>query len=115
MLKKYVTKQNRRTVACACLLLAAKFNDMSKPEIMLLLGKMEEEFNIPPKVILADEFSTYVALDFELHVEVADVLSHIVRILQTQELKPNEYYTVCCLASFDAVIADKCFLVFGHS
>jgi hypothetical protein len=57
-----------------------------------LLEQMEEDFNIPRKAILSREFATWVALDFDCHVEPADVLSHLLRIFQLKELTPSMYF-----------------------
>jgi hypothetical protein len=79
-------------VMCTCLLLAAKFNDMTSSMLSKLLEQMEEDFNIPRKAILSREFATWVALDFDCHVEPADVLSHLLRIFQLKELTPSMYF-----------------------
>lgn len=92
-----MSKVNRKAVAGACLLLAAKLNDYKGPALLALmevplpfplallhpvpLQKVEEQLRLTRKELLAFELPVSVALEFELHLPEALVLPHYQRLL----------------------------------
>ncbi|XP_075897962.1 CDK5 and ABL1 enzyme substrate 2 isoform X2 [Nelusetta ayraudi] len=83
VLQGRLNKQNRKLVAAACVLLAAKISsDLRKPEVKQLIDKLEERFRINRRELLPLEFLVLVALEMGLHLPESKVLPHYRRLVQ---------------------------------
>ncbi|TRY84015.1 hypothetical protein DNTS_013562 [Danionella cerebrum] len=78
-----LNKHNRKLVAAACLLLAAKISsDLKKQEVKQLIDKLEERFRICRRELIAFEFTILVALEMALYLPESKVLPHYRRLVQ---------------------------------
>ncbi|XP_041801642.1 CDK5 and ABL1 enzyme substrate 2-like [Chelmon rostratus] len=78
-----LNKQNRKLVAAACVLLAAKISsDLRKPEVKQLIDKLEERFRINRRELIPLEFPVLVALEMGLYLPESKVMPHYRRLVQ---------------------------------
>ncbi|XP_068610357.1 CDK5 and ABL1 enzyme substrate 2-like [Brachionichthys hirsutus] len=78
-----LNKQNRKLVAAACVLLAAKISsDLRKPEVKQLIDKLEERFRINRRELIPLEFPVLVALEMGLYLPESKVMPHYRRLAQ---------------------------------
>ncbi|KAK7929102.1 hypothetical protein WMY93_005497 [Mugilogobius chulae] len=83
VLQGRLNKQNRKLVAAACVLLAAKISsDLKKPEVKQLLDKLEERFRINRRELIPLEFPVLVALEMGLYLPESKVMPHYRRLVQ---------------------------------
>ncbi|XP_076840425.1 CDK5 and ABL1 enzyme substrate 2 [Brachyhypopomus gauderio] len=83
VLQGRLSKANRKLVAAACLLLAAKISsDLRKPEVKQLIDKLEERFRISRRELIAFEFNVLVALEMALYLPESKVMPHYRRLVQ---------------------------------
>ncbi|KAM8864291.1 CDK5 and ABL1 enzyme substrate 2 isoform 2-T2 [Spinachia spinachia] len=76
-------KQNRKLVAAACVLLAAKISsDLRKPDVKQLIDKLEERFRISRRELIPLEFPVLVALEMGLYLPESMVMPHYRRLVQ---------------------------------
>lgn len=83
VLQGRLNKQNRKLVAAACVLLAAKISsDLRKPEVKQLIDKLEERFRINRRELVPLEFPVLVALEMGLYLHESKVMPHYRRLVQ---------------------------------
>uniref|UniRef100_A0A8C6S3B7 Cdk5 and Abl enzyme substrate 2a n=1 Tax=Neogobius melanostomus TaxID=47308 RepID=A0A8C6S3B7_9GOBI len=83
VLQGRLNKQNRKLVAAACVLLAAKISsDLRKPEVKQLIDKLEERFRINRRELIPLEFPVLVALEMGLYLHESKVMPHYRRLVQ---------------------------------
>uniref|UniRef100_A0A3B5M6K4 Cdk5 and Abl enzyme substrate 2a n=1 Tax=Xiphophorus couchianus TaxID=32473 RepID=A0A3B5M6K4_9TELE len=83
VLQGRLNKQNRKLVAAACVLLAAKISsDLRKPEVKQLIDKLEECFRINRRELIPLEFPVLVALEMGLYLPESKVMPHYRRLVQ---------------------------------
>ncbi|TDH10217.1 hypothetical protein EPR50_G00072840 [Perca flavescens] len=83
VLKGRLNKHNRKLVAAACVLLAAKISsDLRKPEVKQLIDKLEERFRINRRELIPLEFPVLVALEMGLYLPESKVMPHYRRLVQ---------------------------------
>ncbi|KAM9855478.1 CDK5 and ABL1 enzyme substrate 2 [Aulostomus maculatus] len=83
VLQGRLNKQNRKLVAAACVLLAAKISsDLRKPEVKQLIDKLEERFRISRRELIPLEFPVLVALEMGLYLPESKVMPHYRRLVQ---------------------------------
>ncbi|XP_024860249.1 CDK5 and ABL1 enzyme substrate 2 isoform X2 [Kryptolebias marmoratus] len=83
VLQGRLNKQNRKLVAAACVLLAAKISsDLRKPEVKQLIDKLEERFRINRRELIPLEVSVLVALEMGLYLPECKVMPHYRRLVQ---------------------------------
>ncbi|KAM6977577.1 CDK5 and ABL1 enzyme substrate 2-like [Aplochiton taeniatus] len=83
ILQGRLNKQNRKLVAAACVLLAAKISsDLRKPEVRQLFDKLEERFRINRRELIPLEFPVLVALEMGLYLPESMVMPHYRRLVQ---------------------------------
>uniref|UniRef100_A0A672HTT1 Cdk5 and Abl enzyme substrate 2a n=1 Tax=Salarias fasciatus TaxID=181472 RepID=A0A672HTT1_SALFA len=83
VLQGRLNKQNRKLVAAACVLLAAKISsDLRKPDVKQLIDKLEERFRINRRELIPLEFAVLVALEMGLHLPESKVMPHYRRLVQ---------------------------------
>ncbi|KAK2851774.1 hypothetical protein Q5P01_008050 [Channa striata] len=83
VLQGRLNKQNRKLVAAACVLLAAKISsDLRKPEVKQLIDKLEERFRINRRELIPLEFPVLVALEMGLYLPESMVMPHYRRLVQ---------------------------------
>ncbi|KAG9269490.1 CDK5 and ABL1 enzyme substrate 2-like [Astyanax mexicanus] len=83
VLQGRLNKQNRKLVAAACLLLAAKISsDLKKQEVKQLIDKLEERFRISRRELISFEFTVLVALEMALYLPDSKVMPHYRRLVQ---------------------------------
>ncbi|KAL6119367.1 cables2 [Pungitius sinensis] len=83
VLQGYFNKQNRKLVAAACVLLAAKISsDLRKPDVKQLIDKLEERFRINRRELIPLEFPVLVALEMGLYLPESMVMPHYRRLVQ---------------------------------
>ncbi|PWA31684.1 hypothetical protein CCH79_00006507 [Gambusia affinis] len=88
VLQGCLNKQNRKLVAAACVLLAAKISsDLRKPEVKQLIDKLEERFRINRRELIPLEFPVLVALEMGLYLPESKVMPHYRRLVQQVPLK----------------------------
>ncbi|XP_069383612.1 CDK5 and ABL1 enzyme substrate 2-like isoform X2 [Paralichthys olivaceus] len=82
VLQGRLNKQNRKLVAAACVLLAAKISsDLRKPEVKQLIDKLEERFRINGRELIPLEFPVLVALEMGLYLPESKVMPHYRRLV----------------------------------
>lgn len=83
VLQGCLNKQNRKLVAAACVLLAAKISsDLRKPEVKQLIDKLEERFRINRRELIPLEFPVLVALEMGLYLPESKVMPHYRKLVQ---------------------------------
>uniref|UniRef100_H3D4L3 Cdk5 and Abl enzyme substrate 2a n=1 Tax=Tetraodon nigroviridis TaxID=99883 RepID=H3D4L3_TETNG len=86
VLQGRLNKQNRKLVAAASVLLAAKISsDLRKAEVKQLIDneqKLEERFRINRRELIPLEFSVLVALEMGLYLPESKVMPHYRRLVQ---------------------------------
>ncbi|KAM4610935.1 CDK5 and ABL1 enzyme substrate 2 [Polymixia lowei] len=83
VLEGRLNKQNRKLVAAACVLLAAKISsDLRKSEVRQLIDKLEERFRINQRELIPLEFPVLVALEMGLYLPESKVMPHYRRLVQ---------------------------------
>ena len=80
ILLHYVNKSNKRLIAGACILLAAKVHDTKDRKYGDLMACIEDEMDVTKKDVFAEEFPCYAALEFNLFVPKSEVEPHMIRI-----------------------------------
>ncbi|KAG7323151.1 hypothetical protein KOW79_012853 [Hemibagrus wyckioides] len=84
VLQGRLNKHNRKLVAAACLLLAAKISsDFKKQEVKQLIDKLEERFRLSRRELIAFEFTILVALEMALYLPDSKVMPHYRRLTQS--------------------------------
>ncbi|XP_001629426.3 CDK5 and ABL1 enzyme substrate 1 [Nematostella vectensis] len=84
ILKEKINKPNRKLMAGACLLLAAKFNDDKRVKIKFVIDKIAEKMKVQVRELLSFEFQALVGLDFNLHIPAWEVVPHLKRLESDQ-------------------------------
>ncbi|XP_071486975.1 CDK5 and ABL1 enzyme substrate 2-like [Diadema antillarum] len=82
VIHRKINKENRKSCAGTCLLLAAKLNDVKGTDLQTVFKEIESTFRESRKTLIAFEFPILVALEFSLHVPEHEVLPHYKRIIQ---------------------------------
>ncbi|KAJ8258476.1 hypothetical protein COCON_G00174880 [Conger conger] len=83
VLQGRLNKQNRKLVAAACVVLAAKISsDLRRQEVKQLIDKMEERFRISRRELIPLEFTVLVALEMALYLPESKVMPHYRRLAQ---------------------------------
>ncbi|KAJ3586409.1 hypothetical protein NHX12_012807 [Muraenolepis orangiensis] len=83
VLQARLNKHNRKLVASACVLLAAKISsDLRKPEVRQLIDKLEERFRINRRELIPLEFQVLVALEMGLYLPESKVMPHYRRLVK---------------------------------
>ncbi|KAF9094128.1 CDK5 and ABL1 enzyme substrate 1 [Mortierella sp. GBA35] len=98
-----VTKENRKMIACVCLLLAYKVNEpkRSSGEFATLMKYMTKHMDVSAKDIKESEFHVFSLLEFNLYLPRQEFLPHFEQILYRQDylnvqeyLGEDEFYSV---------------------
>ncbi|KAF9130282.1 CDK5 and ABL1 enzyme substrate 1 [Mortierella sp. GBA39] len=98
-----VTKENRKMIACVCLLLAYKVNEpkTSSGEFATLMKYMTKHMEVSAKDIKENEFHVFSLLEFNLYLPRQEFLPHFEQILYRQDyinvqeyLGEDEFYSV---------------------
>lgn len=76
----YVNKSNKRVIAGACILLAAKVHDTKDRNYGELMECIEDTFDVVKKDVFLEEFPCYAALEFNLFIPKSEVEPHMARI-----------------------------------
>ncbi|KAJ8360933.1 hypothetical protein SKAU_G00174580 [Synaphobranchus kaupii] len=83
VLQGRLNKQNRKLVAAACVVLAAKISsDLRRQEVKQLIDKLEERFRISRRELIPLEFTVLVALEMALYLPESKVMPHYRRLAQ---------------------------------
>eukprot|EP00754_Rhynchopus_humris_P010327 Rhum_TRINITY_DN14144_c16_g1::Rhum_TRINITY_DN14144_c16_g1_i1::g.70823::m.70823 len=97
ILKRIVTKANRKLVAAVCCVLAFKFWESdasgSSKELAGLLSDLVEHFDVPRKRILQAEFKIYALLNFDLLVPLKLAKPHFHRLLALYSITYEEFFS----------------------
>jgi hypothetical protein len=88
VLKNLVNKSNYKQFAAACFLLAVKFNGPIKNTIPKLL-KVMAKFLASPKEVLNVEFTVFKELNFELLVDMNELLPHLRRLQSSEDYQDS--------------------------
>ncbi|KAG1693855.1 hypothetical protein DVH05_022775 [Phytophthora capsici] len=110
VLQHYVTKVNRKLYMAVCFVLAVKFNepctsDERKHVIRQLLEDIDRVHALPSRDVLTAEFTVYAQLSFNLHVSIAEIHPHFVRLLKLIESNPRKYLDDDVFTSYSALLA----------
>ncbi|KAI9921574.1 hypothetical protein PsorP6_001361 [Peronosclerospora sorghi] len=110
VLQHYVSKVNRKLYMAVCFLLAVKFNepcasDERKRVIRRLLDDIDRVHALSSRDVLTAEFTVYAQLSFNLHVPIAEVHPHFVRLLKLIESNPRKYLDDDVFTSYSALLA----------
>lgn len=98
-----VTKENRKLMACVCLLLAYKVNEPKRPpgEFTALMKQMTKHMDVSAKDVKEHEFQVFSLLEFNLYIPRQEFLPHFEQILYRQDylnvqeyLGEDEFYSV---------------------
>ncbi|KAF9919858.1 CDK5 and ABL1 enzyme substrate 1 [Linnemannia zychae] len=98
-----VTKENRKMIACVCLLLAYKANEpkRSSGEFATLMKHMTKHMEVSAKDIKENEFHVFSLLEFNLYLPRQEFLPHFEQILYRQDylnvqeyLGEDEFYSI---------------------
>ncbi|KAI3629507.1 hypothetical protein MIR68_012522 [Amoeboaphelidium protococcarum] len=81
ILSKYVTKANRKVIAGACLLIAAKINDRKSMNYVKLLQALEKNLLVSSEYIRAQEFAVFAKLEFNVLVPDEEYMPHLMRLV----------------------------------
>eukprot|EP00736_Rhodelphis_marinus_P007651 Rmarinus@m.7403 len=92
VLQGAVTKANRRLLACACIVLATKFND-PKGVIGMdsVFDAIENHLETSRRELHLAELPVFIMLQFTLHVDLSEVMPHFAQLLRVMERTPQEY------------------------
>ncbi|GJJ68543.1 hypothetical protein EMPS_00889 [Entomortierella parvispora] len=98
-----VNKENRKLMACVCLLLAYKVNEPKRPsgEFATLMKTMTKHMYVSVKDIKEHEFQVFSLLEFNLYIPRQEFLPHFEQILYRQDyinvqeyLGEDEFYSI---------------------
>ncbi|KAI3629871.1 hypothetical protein MIR68_011306 [Amoeboaphelidium protococcarum] len=81
ILSKYVTKSNRKVIAGACLLIAAKINDRKSMNYVKLLQALEKNLMVSSEYIRVQEFAVFAKLEFNVLVPDEEYMPHLMRLV----------------------------------
>lgn len=96
ILNHYLTKANRKLVAAACLMLAAKTNDpkfaVGQDFYSPLYEEIEKGLDVSKKEVMQSEFDAFFHLDFNLHVPPELIMTHVTKIISAWEFSNLQEY-----------------------
>jgi len=91
---KIVEKENRKTLASACLMLSFKFNEIvikNKKPLKRLCQAIERVFGVRKKDIVHVEFALFALLSFNLGCTPDQIMPHFNQMVQSLDIVPHEY------------------------